>query len=152
MQVYATLEHNIQVEMAITTLEKNGISKQSIYAVPLNNRSEDRRLFDGLHKSDGTSLIDIGFALATAFSVIGTSIGFELAWGPIYSGLIAAFIGFIIGFAIRIVIEMVFKKKKRFLKGKHSEIILIIDCIEIQSELVEKILWDHLAIGVAKVR
>lgn len=138
--------------MAITTLEKKGINKESIFAVPLDNRKEDRKIFDSLHRSDGTSLIDIGMGLATAFSVIGASIGFKLAWGPIYWGLISAFAGFLVGFAIRLFMELVVKKKKRTLKGKHSEIILIIDCEESQAELIENILWNHFALGVAKVK
>lgn len=152
MQVYSILENNIYLEMAIATLEKRGIKKEKIYAIPLDNRIENRKLFDGLHTSDGTSLIDIGMALATAFSVIGTSIGFELAWGPIYSGLISAFIGFVLGVAIRLFTEKVVKKRKRLLKGKNPEVILIIDCEEVQVELVENILWEHLAIGLAKVK
>lgn len=152
MQVYAILENNIQVEMAIATLGKNGIPKENIYAVLLDNRKGERKLFDGPHGSDGTSLIDIGVALATAFSVIGTSIGFQLSWGPIIWGLIAALIGFVIGVAIRLFTEKVYKKRKRLLKGKHPEIILIIDCEGTVAELVENILWEHLALGVAKVK
>ncbi|WP_339185142.1 hypothetical protein [Oceanobacillus sp. FSL W7-1293] len=152
MQVYAALENSIYIEMAIATLEKNGIPKANIYAVPLDNRSEDRKLFDSLHNSDGTSLIDIGVALATAFSVIGTSIGFELAWGPIYWGLIASLIGFVLGVAIRLYTEKVFKKRKRLLKRKRPEVILIIECEKAMAELVENILLEHLALGVAKVK
>ncbi|MGX8791791.1 hypothetical protein ACW0TQ_08420 [Oceanobacillus sp. M60] len=152
MQIYAILENNIYIEMAIATLEKNGIHKASIYAVPLDNRGEKRKLFDSLHNSDGTSLIDIGVALATAFSVIGTSIGFELTWGPIYWGLITALIGFILGVAIRLFTEKVFKKRKRLLKGKRPEVILIVECEKTMAELVENILWEHLALGVAKVK
>lgn len=96
--------------------------------------------------------MDIGIALATAFAVIGASIGFKLEWGPIYWGLISAFIGFVLGFSIRIYTEVILKKKKRLLKGKHSEIILIINCEEIQSELVKEILFNHYALGVAAVK
>ncbi|ASK60755.1 hypothetical protein CFK37_00295 [Virgibacillus phasianinus] len=151
MQLFSTFDSNIFLEMAISTLEKRGINQENIYAVPLDNRTEDRKLFDTIHRSDGTSLIDIGFALATAFSVIGASIGFDLAWGPIYWGLISAFIGFVIGVAIRLFTEGVFKKRRR-LKGKHAEVILIIECEETKGELVEEILWDHMAIGVAKIK
>ena len=91
-------------------------------------------------------------ALATAFSVVGASIGFKLSWGPIYWGLISAFIGFVLGFAIRLFTELVLKKKRRVLRGKHSEIILIIDCEERQTELVENILWNHFSLGVAIVK
>jgi hypothetical protein len=152
MQLFSTFETTGFLEMAISTLEKNGIPKGSIYAVPLDNRKEIPKIFDTLHRSDGTTLIDIGMGLATAFSVIGASIGFKLAWGPIYWGLIGAFLGFVLGFAIRLFMELVVKKNKRVLKGKHSEIILIIDCEETQAELIEDILWSHFAIGVAKVK
>lgn len=48
--------------------------------------------------------------------------------------------------------ELVVKKRRRVLKGKHSEVILIVDCEDTQAELIENILWSHFAIGVAKVR
>ncbi|UJL46279.1 hypothetical protein KFZ58_18305 [Virgibacillus sp. NKC19-16] len=151
MQLFSVFDNDAHIEMAISTLEKEGIKKESIYAIPLDKRMEERKLFDSLHTSDGTSLIDIGAALATAFAVAGTSIGFELAWGPIWWGLIAAFIGFVLGFVIRLFTEKVIKKRKRLLKGKKPEVILIIDCKEEQGELVENILWEHLALGVGKV-
>jgi hypothetical protein len=152
MQLFSTFENHVYLEMAIAILEKKGISKENIFAVPLDNPVEERKLFDTLHRSDGTSLIDIGMALATAFSVIGASIGFKLAWGPIYWGLIGAFTGFILGFAIRLFTEKVVKKRKSVLKGKHSEVILIIDCEETQAEFVENVLFSHFAIGVAKIK
>jgi hypothetical protein len=152
LQLFSTFESNGFLEMAVSTLEKRGIPKESIFAVPLDNRKEDRKIFDTLHRSDGTTLIDIGIGLATVLSVIGASIGFKLAWGPIYWGLIGAFVGFVLGFAIRLVMELVVKKNKRVLKGKHSEVILIVDCEESQAELIEDILWSHFALGVAKVK
>src|SRR3954454_24499663 len=151
LQFFSTFENNTFLEIAISTLEKKGIKKENIFAVPLDNCQEERRVFDTIHRSDGTSLIDIGMALATVFSVIGASIGFKLSWGPIYWGLIGAFIGFLVGFAIRLFTEVVFKKQKRKIKGKHPEVILIIDCEVTESELVENILWSHYALGVAKI-
>lgn len=152
MQLFSTYESTNFLEMAILTLEKKGIKKENIYAVPLDNRTEDLKIFDTLNRSDGTSLIDLGMALATAFSVVGASIGFKLKWGPIYWGLITAFIGFLIGFLISLFIELVVKKRRRRLKGKHSEVILIIECEESQAELIENILWSHFALGVAKIK
>ena len=152
MQLFSTFETTGFLEMAISTLEKKGIKKESIFAVPLDNRQEERKIFDNLHRSDGTSLIDIGMGCATAFAVIGASIGFKLAWGPIYWGLIGAFVGFVFGFAIRLFMELVIKKKKRILKGQHAEVILIVDCEDSQAELVEDILWSHFALGIAKVK
>ncbi len=152
MQVFSTFENTNYLELAIAKLEKNGVLKEQIFAVPLDNRLEERKLFDSLHRSDGISLVDIAAALATAFAVIGASIGFILKWGPIYWGLIGASIGALLGFGIRLFIFKVIKKKQRLLRGKHSEIILIIECGTSNVKLVEEILWDHLALGVAKVK
>lgn len=152
MQLFSTFEHSIYIEMAISTLEKKGIKKENIFVLPLDNQTGERKVFDTIHRSDGTSLIDIGAALATAFSVIGASIGFKLALGPIYWGLIGAVVGFIIGFGIRLFTELVIKKKKRLLKGIHSEVIVIVDCEESEGEMVENILFSHYALGVAKVK
>lgn len=149
MQVFSTFEHTPYLELAISLLEKKGFKKDQIVAIPLDNRTEERNIFDTLHRSDGVSLIDIGMALATAFAVIGASLGFVLTWGPIYWGLIGAASGFVLGF----VIKLIFVKKKQHLgKGKHSEVILIVDCEENQVGLVEAVLWDHFAIGVAKMK
>jgi TM2 domain-containing membrane protein YozV len=53
---------------------------------------------------------------------------------------------------IRLSNELILKKQKRILRGKYSEIILIIECQEVKSEVIENILWNHFAIGVAKVK
>jgi hypothetical protein len=152
MQLFSTFQHTVHTEMAIATLEKKGIKKEDIFVVPLDNRMEERKVFDNINRSDGTSLIDIGAALATAFSVIGASIGFKLAWGPIYWGLIGAAVGALIGFAIRLFTELIIKKKRRLLKGIQSELIVIVDCKDSQAEMVENILFGHYALGVAKVK
>ncbi|WP_188498079.1 hypothetical protein [Pullulanibacillus pueri] len=149
--IFSTFENSIYLELAITKLEKKGIPKEKIFAVPLDNRQESRKVFDTIHRSDGTSLIDIAMVLGTAFSVIGASIGFKLAWGPIYWGLIGAAVGFAVGFPIRLFIEKCLKKKKKVLKGQQSEVILIIECDDSQNEVIEDILFSHFARGVAKV-
>jgi len=152
MQIFSTFEHSVFIEMAISTLEKKGVKRENIFVIPLDNQTEERKVFDNLHRSDGTSFVDIGVALATAFSVIGASIGFELAWGPIYWGLIGAAIGFLIGFGIRLFTEIILKKRRRLLKGFHSEIIVIVNCEESEAEMIENILFSHYALGVAKVK
>ncbi|MEQ6389973.1 hypothetical protein RZN22_11670 [Bacillaceae bacterium S4-13-58] len=152
MQLFSTFEHTINIEMAIATLEKKGVKQENIFIVPLDNRAEGRKVFDNIHRSDGTSLIDIGAALATAFAVIGASIGFKLTLGPIYWGLIGAFAGFMLGFIIRLFTEKIFKKRRRLLKGFHSKIIMIVDCDDSLGDMVENILFSHYALGVAKVK
>ncbi|MUK87756.1 hypothetical protein GMD78_04985 [Ornithinibacillus sp. L9] len=151
MQIFSTFEHSSYLELVLSVLKEIGIDQHQIMAVPMNNRTEERKLFDTLHRSDGISLFDKGAAIAVAFSVIGTSIGFVLEWGPIYWGLIAGTIGFLVGFLIDLFIYKVLHKRKRILRGKKSEVVLVIECPKEQAEKVEKILWDHLALGVARI-
>jgi len=151
LQIFSTFEHSSYLELAITSLEKVGVQKDNILAVSLMNRVQERKLFDTLHRADGISLFDKGAAIGTAFSVIGASIGFVLEWGPIFWGLIGGATGFIIGFVIDYIFYKVNHKRKRILKGKHSEVVLVINCPNELVEKVEQLLWDHLALGVAKL-
>jgi hypothetical protein len=151
MQIFSTFEHSAYLELAITSLEKVGIEKENILAVPLINRVEERRLFDTLHRADGISLFDKGAAIGTAFAVIGASVGFILEWGPIYWGLIGAAVGFILGFIIDYIIFKVVHKRKRVVKGKKADVVLVVKCPKDLVEKVEELLWEHLALGVAKV-
>ncbi|KHF38523.1 hypothetical protein [Halalkalibacter okhensis] len=152
MQIFSTFEHSTYLELCITALEKMGIDKESILAVPLDNRIEERRFMDTLHRADGVSLFDKGAAIGTAFSVIGASVGFTLEWGPIYWGLIGATSGFILGFIIDYILFKVIHKRKRQMRGKKSEVILVVNCSKDQIEEVEKILWENLALGVATLK
>ncbi|MDR7246422.1 hypothetical protein [Priestia megaterium] len=149
MQIFATFEHSTNIELAISELEQKGID--DLFAVPLDNRTEERNLFDTIHRSDGVSLSQTGLFLAVIFSTIGASRGFVLDWGPIYWGLIGAFSGFVLGFLFDLFVQKSVKKKQRIHRGRASEVILIVDCEECQKEQVEKLLWNNLALGVAKV-
>lgn len=151
LQIFSTFEQTTYLELAISAIEQRGIHKSKILAVPLDNRVEERRLFDTIHRADGVSLFDKGAVLAVVFSVIGTSVGFALEWGPIYWGLIGGTFGFILGFMIDLVINKVFRKRDREIRGKKAEVILIIECSKGQAEKVEHILWEHFALGVAKL-
>ena len=150
MQIFATFDHSQYLEIAISQLEQRGIT--DIFAVPLDNRTEMPRLFDSLHRSDGISLINKGMFFAVLFAVVGASRGFILEWGPIYWGLIGAGSGFLLGFIIDLIQVSIKRKKTKLLKGKSSEVIMIINCSEEDSDEVVKILWDNLSLGVAKVK
>ena len=140
--------------MVISELEHNGI--RDIYAVPLEERKTVPRLMDSLHRADGMSFLDKGFILAFMFSTVLASKGFVWKWGPVIWGLIGAGIGFLLG----ILINWVQYKWKNHrdpnlrIKGPKSqvEVILIVTCEEREADLVEDILWEHLALGVAKTK
>lgn len=152
LQIFSTFEHSTYLELAINELEKGGVKKENIFAVPLTNRNVERRIFDSIHNSDGVSLMSTGAALGTAFSVVGASVGFTLRWGPIYWGLIGAAGGFLLGFFIDLIIYKVIKKRQRLLRGKNTEVILVVECEDNQGDGVESILWHHLALGIARIQ
>jgi len=152
IQIFSTFEHSNYLELAISSLETEGIRREQIFAIPLTNRKVERRLFDTIHNADGISLIGTGAALGTALSVIGASVGFRLQWGPIYWGLIGAAGGFMLGVLIDLFYYKVIKKQQRLLRGKNTEVILIVECEVLQSDRVESILWDHYSLGIARVQ
>jgi hypothetical protein len=148
MFVIATFENSIYIELAITALEQQGISKELILAAPLDKRKEPRNLFDSIHKSDGFSLFDGPSILGTCLMLLGAIYGYELKWGPILWGIIGAVSGLLLGFLIKM---LMLKKSKRGSKNITSEIVLMIRCEDHKMEIVEKILWDHLALGLTKI-
>lgn len=66
-------------------------------------------------------------------------------------GLIGAGSGFLIGFAIDYFYQNKKQKKQRKLRGKTSERVLIIHCRVEQAEMIERVLWDNLALGVRRL-
>ncbi|MDD9270979.1 hypothetical protein ACFPES_28415 [Paenibacillus sp. GCM10023248] len=148
MHVIASFEHSIYLEMAITAIEEEGILKENIYAVPLQERPTKPKMFDTIHNSDGVSLFDAGVAMATAFTVIGSTYGFVLKGGAILWGLIGAVVGFLLGF----VIDVLHKKRKgeKFAApGKKTEVIVLVNCTKEEAKYIQMTFWEHMALGVA---
>ncbi|WNC13527.1 hypothetical protein [Brevibacillus brevis] len=152
MQIFATFEYSTFVEIAITELEEKGIS--SIYAVPLDLRKKEPRLLDSIHRADGLSFIDKGMIFAFMFATIGASKGFVWQGGPIIWGVVGAILGFLIGVSLSWFIYLLKRNKKQLQlkKGKKGEVILIVTCEDSQASVVEDILWDHKALGLARTR
>lgn len=148
IQFFATFDHSEYVELAITKLEEHEI--RDIYAVSLDNRPTGEHVIDTMHGTDGTSLVDLGLILAMMFGTIGISRGYALAWGPVLWGLIGAAGGFAFGFVIDLIVNR--RKRSRTSRGKRSEVVIVVQCGPEQASFVEKLLWGHRALGVAKTR
>ncbi|HZG76358.1 MAG TPA: hypothetical protein VEZ72_10935 [Paenibacillus sp.] len=150
IQFFATFRHTEYLELAVTKLEAHEV--RAIYAVPLDNRPEGEHVIDTMHGTDGTSLVDLGLILAMMFGTVGVSRGFVLAWGPVAWGLIGAAGGFALGFVIDIAANARKRKKERRAKTNMSEVVVVVQCGAEQASFVEKLLWEHRALGVAKTR
>ncbi|KPU44808.1 hypothetical protein OXPF_18940 [Oxobacter pfennigii] len=149
MHIISTFEHSIYLEKAITAIQMKGIAKEDILAVSMDKRGEERKLFDTMHSSDGLSLIDLAAVLGTVFMIIGTIYGFILKWGPILWGLIGLVAGFALGFIIKLIVTKKYSRKQSY--KKVPEVVLIIECNEDKSEMVQDTLWANYALGVSKL-
>ncbi|MEW9701107.1 hypothetical protein [Paenibacillus sp. SI8] len=147
MHVVSSFEHSIYLELAITALEEAGIPKARIYAVPLRRRSQQVKMFDTIHRSDGVSLFDAGVVLGTALTVVGSSYGFILKEGPIFWGVIGAIVGFIIGALADVLHKK--KKSKPGAASSNTEVVVLVSCSQEDVKQVESIFWSHHAFGVA---
>ncbi|MDR3602056.1 MAG: hypothetical protein P4L49_16470 [Desulfosporosinus sp.] len=149
MYVFSTFDHSDYLEMAITAIQMKGIAKENILSVSMDKKAEDRKLFDTMHSSDGISMLDLPIILATFFCIAGSIYGFLLTWGPILWGII----GIIVGFSLGLIIKLITTKKyeNRHHKIKATEVVLVINCKENQTEMVKDLLWDHHALGVRKL-
>ncbi len=151
MYVISTFKQTNILELSITELEQKGILKNNIFAVPMDKRASQRKIFDSIYHADGISLFDGAAATGAVFMILGTIYGYVWKGGPILWGLIGLVFGAILGFVLDFFIG-----KKRRNKGntgnKGAEVVLLIHCDENQVQMVEQILWDHYALGVAKIK
>lgn len=150
MYIISTFEHSVYIETVIAILQKKGISKENILAVPLDKRHENEKLFDTINSSDGVSLFDGAAALGTATMVLGVIYGYVLAWGPIIWGLIGLFAGAVAGFLLDL-FRKGFKKRNKRNNSKSGDVVIMINCDKSQADMIEDLLWKKTALGVARL-
>jgi hypothetical protein len=151
MYIVASFEQSIFLELALSALEQNEISKNQILVVPLDKRTEERKLFDTIHRADGFSLFDVAAVLGTCGMLLGAIYGMVLKWGPILWGLIGLGSGLLIGFLLKIL--FVKKQNSKALKRSiATEVFVMVNCSDDQRKMIEGILWDNMALGVAKLK
>lgn len=159
MYIYASFDYSAFLELAITDLEKRGISREHILAVPLDKRVEERMLLDTIHRADGISLFDGAAVLGAIFMELGVIYGFVLEWGPITWGVVGLLVGAILGFLLdygygrmrRYKKERTTRNQVKAGESNNTEVILTVFCENSQYEMVEKVLWDNMAFGVGKL-
>jgi hypothetical protein len=146
MHVFATFDHNMYIELAISDLETRGIAREQILAVPLEKESLEMAVLDTIHRADGVSIIDGGAVLGTIFMLLGTIWGFRWYYGPIVGGLL----GLVLGIAIGIGLDWVMTKRQNRPSSldRKAEVVLVVRCLDSDAGMVKKTLKDHCAIGV----
>lgn len=136
-QILAVFDYSTYIEMALSALVPQKISKASLAVFPLHNKPYP----NGHMPFHEQSRTDLYFILATITGVLGASVGFRLYWGPIIWGIIASAIGFFIGYLL----ELVWVQKRR---NKEPQIILVIHCPQENVDEVCRILWSCQSVGL----
>jgi hypothetical protein len=148
MQVFSLFGHSSSIELALSKLEQEGVERSNLFVVPIDETNETFKVFDSLHDADGLSFLDKAMALAVAFGVVGTSIGFNLKWGPIISGVIAALVGFLIGFLWSMLVIKFKRNGSRPERKILPLVILIVECKKHEVRAIEFILKENNALGI----
>lgn len=153
MYVIATFEQSVVLELAIAALERCGIARDHILAVPLDKRKSPHRFFDSIHESDGFSMLDLAAVLGTAFMLLGAIYGYVLPWGPILCGLTGAIGGIALGLLIQfVIVRRKLRRNGGYIRRVTSEVVLMIACDESKWETIEQALWQHTALGVSRIK
>ncbi len=149
MYVISSFRYSVHLELAVFELERIGIPKGSILAVPLEKQAPRRSLSDLIYFPDEAVLLDTGFMFAAVFTIVGASLGYRLPWGPVFCGLVSAASGFAIGFFVDWLVY-VRKRKRGGRKDRRIDVFLLVHCTESESGQVESALWENRADGVAR--
>lgn len=150
MHIVATFEYSTEVELAISGLEQKGIKNQQMQAIVLNQRAQEKKIFDTINHADGLGTIDAALGWGTVFMLLGTIYGYIWPGGPIIWGLVGLIAGVVLGFGI----DFHWGKARRKNGRRTSpipEVCLIINCDETQKQTVEDLLWDHFPLSVGRV-
>jgi hypothetical protein len=145
--IIGIFEHSLELEQALAQLEKNGIARKHIKAIPMDTDPNSPNQLISKKRELHYRASEVGMASATACSVVGTSIGFILKLGPIFWGLFTAIIGFIIGFGLYLIFK---KRTHRNLSKQLPEVIVNVNCKEEQTDFVMKTMWKYNALTVGK--
>lgn len=149
MHIVAAFEYSPNVELAISRLEQIGIDRTRVQAVPLNQQTQEKKIFDTISHADGFGTVDAALGLGTALMVLGTIYGFVWKGGPIIWGLAGFLTGVLLGFALDFYFGQA-RHKKGTKSGPIPEVCLIINCQEAQISMVEALLWDHFPLSVGR--
>lgn len=142
--IVSVYKQSLQVELAVTALEEEGIGKNDILAVPVEKETRRKKLYDTMRSSTGDSVFDMPMALGSLTTLFGCVYGFKLTWGPVLWGIIAGALGFCIGFIIKLLI--VTSKKDT---GQEKEVVIIVACENKRAADIKRLLKDNGALGVS---
>lgn len=148
MYIIASFDYSNHLELALSDIERIGVPKYKILAVPLDKRVEKARIFDTIHQSDGVSILDVPTVTGTIFMLLGVIYGYKLPLGPIVWGIIGLAAGIFVGLLLKWINRKKQKHSHTSKKKEQTEVFLMINCKKELIERIKDIPWEHNAYGV----
>lgn len=145
MHVISSFPHSPELELAIAALIQEGVARENIAAVPMDPPTAKGAILNALTRKAESRSVDLAAILGTAASVVGASIGFRLHWGPIVWGLIGLAAGAAAG---AVIARLLGSSSTSRMHPKGGDAVLIVQCVENESERVKDILCKFSAISV----
>ncbi len=133
VNVTASFEYSMMLELVISELKQKGIPEGQICAIPLNVPQKEKALMDTIHRADGLGTMDLATFFGTVFMLFGMMWGFMWTWGPVIWGTIGLFGGGFLGFAFKYIYYRLYAEKQPS-TGKNTEVVLIVACQKSEAE------------------
>ncbi|CAG7612134.1 hypothetical protein PAESOLCIP111_01487 [Paenibacillus solanacearum] len=150
MLIIGTFEHTIEMEEALSVLEKSGVPRSSIMAVSMDETVSRSDVTATRYPHKQTLAFEIGMALATAFSVVGISFGFVSDWGPIIWGIVSALAGFMLGAGGTCWMQRTYLRGQAQ-KGPLPELVVIIRCTDASFPEIRLVLQQYRALSIGRI-
>lgn len=149
MLIIATFKHSTYLELALKLLQQTGVSTDNLLVAPLTqpNQADPMIEVQKVHQN-GKSPFDLAFILATVGMLVASIYGFVLPGGPIIWSVVGIVFGALIGLGIDFLIQ---KKPRLKSKDTGSEVVVLVQCNDAESQQIEEVLWRHQATGLSKI-
>lgn len=147
MYVISSFDRSAYLELAVTALEAEGISRGDILIVPLAERDERVKPHHSIRRSGGINLFDTGVVCATATALFSLTYRYLFNWTPLAWGITGAAIGYLLHRGI----DGIYQRKKRnsSTNAGGTGVLAAVHCTAADAERVKEIFSIHLAFGVA---
>jgi hypothetical protein len=146
MELVATFPYTANVELVLIELERFGIPRSGLMAIPLQG-TEPYLTLKAVGNAGGTNW-DYGFVLGTVGMLLGSIYGFVLPGGPVLWAM-GGLVGF---FPIGVGITVAFRNRQIKRTRSEPQVVIWIRCEDRDTEQIRTMLIWHAAVGIGEVR
>ncbi|WP_248930345.1 hypothetical protein [Paenibacillus hamazuiensis] len=146
MYLICTFHHSFELEILLRDLEKIGVGRDQILAIPLHQDMMQMRKITAT-STGGANILDIPLAIGTACMLLGVIYGYVLVWGPILWGLI----GLVGGTLLTLLVHYLISKSKQAKEPglDKSEVIVMVNFPTYRLDRMREVIREYRPLGFA---